>query len=158
MKKTLLVAVALTTAIGSGILTTNAFAQDQATSGGPMSGIVEKIATRFSLNKDDVQKVFDDARQEEMAKHEAVYQERLTQLVTDGKLTEAQKQLILSKKAELNSQRESQRASMEGKTAEERKAAMEAEKTALESWAQSNSIDIQYLMFGPGRGRGMPKP
>jgi hypothetical protein len=40
-------------------------------------------------------------------------------------------------------------------TPEQRKAAMEAEKTDLENWAKQNNIDMKYLFGGDMKGRGM---
>jgi hypothetical protein len=60
------------------------------------------------------------------------YEERLTQDVTDGKITSEQKELILAKHKEL-----------EGAT--------------LEAWAKENGINSSYLMggFGGGKHGGM---
>ena len=54
-----------------------------------------------------------------------VQAERLSQLVKDGKITESQKQAIISKRAE------------------------------LDTWSTQNKIDLRYLFgFGGGRGMG----
>src|SRR3989338_237342 len=66
--------------------------------------MVQKIAERFGLNQDDVQKVFDEEHQARKAEMETKFNERLSQLVADGKLTEEQKQAIIAKRAELESQ------------------------------------------------------
>ena len=83
---------------------------------------------------------------------QANYDAYLSQLVKDGKLTEAQKQLIVTKRAELDSARKTQFESSKNLTPEERKTQMEKEKTTLQAWAKENGIEIQYLM--PHRGRG----
>lgn len=158
LKKKYAIATLVVTLAGIGLLgSTKALAADTSTS--PMSSLVQKIADTFGLKTTDVQAVFDQNRAERKAQMEASYSDRLAKLVTDGKITEAQKQLILAKNKELQTKRESVMQSMQGKTQEERKAAMEAnranreaEKTALEQWAKQNGIDIQYLMGGFGRG------
>lgn len=53
----------------------------------------------------------------------------LAQLVKDGKITEDQKNKILNKTKELQTQHE-------------------AKKTELEKWAKDNNIDLQYFRFG----------
>src|SRR3989344_6712239 len=57
------------------------------------------------------------------------YEEWLSEAVEDGELTEAQKQLILAKRAELM-------------------AKSEEEKPALETWSSQNDIGLKYLVGG----------
>ena len=61
-------------------------------------------------------------------------EDRLSQLVLDGKLNETQKQAILAKHKEMETQRGSKRQEME-------------------TWAKANGIDLQYV-FGMGMGMG----
>lgn len=120
--------------------------------------LIQKIATRFNLNQADVQAVFDQDRTERQAAMKAEAQQRLNQLVTDGKITEAQKQLIITKQQELETKRESNKTTMQNLTPEQRKTAMDTQRQELQTWASQNGIDLQYLMFGhggPGRGHGM---
>jgi hypothetical protein len=142
----LLLTVAGVTLYGS----SQAFAQDA-----NGTTLAQKIADKFGLNKNDVQAVFDQARSEHQADMETKYEARLTQLVTEKKITDAQKKLILAKHKELEAKRQSAFASMKDKTPAERKTAMEAEKKALDDWAKQNGIDVKYLMGGFGGERGM---
>jgi hypothetical protein len=157
-KKIIITALAIAT-LGAGILTSSkVFAQTTPSGNNPMSTLIQKIATKFGLNTSDVQAVFDQDRTDQEAQQETDYEARLTQAVTDGKITEAQKQLILTKHKELEASRQNQMQNMQGKTDTERKAAMESERTALETWAKENNIDMSYLMGGRGMGhRGGPK-
>lgn len=125
------------------------------TPGEGVQTLIQKIAQKFGLKQADVQSVFDEHKKEMGTKREANYEARLTTLVTEGKITEAQKQLILAKHTELQSKREANRTAMQNMTAEQRKAAMEAHKTELESWAKQNNIDVKYLFGGDMKGRGM---
>lgn len=153
--KILLGATVCAVVIGGVLLgSTRAFAQESTSVSNPMASLVQKIADKFGLNKDDVQAVFDQSREEMQAARQAEYESKLSQLVSDGKLTEAQKQLILSKHAQMQANRETDRTTMKEMTATERKAAMEAKRTELETWASQNGIDLQYLMFGQGKGFG----
>lgn len=95
--------------------------------------IVDKIAAKFSLNKDDVQAVFDEQRQEHMAERQAEFSEDLQQKVDAGDITAEQKALIEAKQDELQ-------------------AAREAKMTELDEWAETNSIDRKFLMAGRGHG------
>ena len=146
--------MAIATTLGLGIFgSSQAFAQTTTTQN-PMSSLIQSIATKFGLNQADVQAVFDAERQKHQAQMKANFEKQLTQYVTDGKLTEAQKQLILQKRSELQATRKSQKESNTSLTPEERKSQMDAEKTALQAWAKENGIAMQYLMPQGGRGHG----
>lgn len=120
--------------------------------GEEIQSLIQKIATKFGLKQADVEKVFDEHRSALQAKRDSHYEARLTQLVKEGKITDAQKQLILTKHKELESKREEKMESMKNMTPEQRKAAMDSEKTELENWAKQNNIDIKYL-FGGDMGK-----
>lgn len=163
MKKHLMIITAGILTVGALIAGTSAaFAQNSTSN---QQSLVQKIATRFSLNESEVQTVFDESRVERQAARQAEMQTalntRLSTAVSEGKLTEAQKQLILAKHTEMHEQMENQQESMSSKTPEERRAAMEARRSELETWAQQNNIDISYVaggrggMMGSGRHGGM---
>jgi Asp-tRNA(Asn)/Glu-tRNA(Gln) amidotransferase B subunit len=113
---------------------------------GEVPTIITNLASRFNLNASDIQKVFDDTKtQQEDA--------RLTQLVTDGKITEAQKKLIVDKRVEFE-------AAVEGidnkqMTATERADALKALRDEIVKWADENKIDERYVMMGGGKGRDL---
>lgn len=151
INKTIIASAAVLT-LGLGALaTTSAFAQT-ATTDNSGTTIVQKLATKFNLNQADVQAVFDADREEHHAQMEAAFETQLNQYVTDGKITEVQKQLIIAKRAEMETAREAHRNSGTTMTPEEFKAAREAEMTALKEWATTNGIDLQYLR---PMGKGM---
>ncbi len=87
----------------------------------------------------------------------ANFSTRLDELVTAGKITAEQKQLIINKQAELQKQRETNRDQSTGKTDAERKTAMETERAELEAWAKTNNIDLTVvgMEFGGRGGKGM---
>jgi len=150
-----LVAIAV---LGFGVFTAKSvFAQQDAASfGGSRSSLIQRISARFGLNEEDVKAVFDEDRQEHQQEMQSVYEEKLSQYVSENKITAEQKQLILAKHEELMSRRQSNA----DLTAEERRAQMEQERAELKSWAEDNGIDIPVLggfgMDGHGRflGRG----
>jgi hypothetical protein len=123
------------------------FAQD----GTVQETIVQKIASKFNLKVEDVQAVFDQERAARQAEMEQRYEQKLSELVTAGKISDAQKQLLIAKHKELEVNRQSQMSSWRSMTVDERKTAMEKQKSDLESWAKANGIDSTYL-FGFGRG------
>lgn len=153
-------ALAVALVAGGGAAAVKAAANEPAA--GPAS-LITKIAQKFGLKEADVKAVFD----EEMAAHkadmQAKMQDHLTTLVTEGKITEAQKQLIISKRAEMESARAAEMDSLKDKTPAQRKALMDQKRSELEAWAKTNGIDLKYLMpMGHGLGGrgghgGMPK-
>ncbi len=156
MKNKILLTLAAATVLGAGLFTSRqVFAQEtEQSAGNQMTSLVQRIAQKFNLQESEVQAVFDQERQEHQAQRQAAAEARLTQLVTDGKITEAQKQLIVAKQKELQEKRHSQMDSMKTMTQEERHSAMETERQSLEDWAKQNGIDVQYLMMMHGNGKG----
>lgn len=124
--------------------------------------LIERIAQKFGLKQSDVQQVVDDVRTEHREQMEKTYEEKLSQLVADGKITDAQKKLIIDKHTELKNKREQNRTTFQNLSNEEKRTQMQKERDELETWAKQNNIDIQYL-FGLGKhakglggmGRGM---
>ena len=124
----------------------------------PMGNLVNALAQKFNLNVSDVQAVFDEQKaQMETEKEQKKYQgfaDRLSQAVTDGKLTQEQADLITAKKAEIDAQRETQKTNMESMTQEERQTAIKEQMNYLKQWATDNNIPQEYLMFVEFGGRG----
>ncbi len=164
MKKQLLAAGVATvigvTGLGAGVAHAATSSEEN---DGPMSSLVSAIATKFNLDKTQVQEVFDAQREAMEKEREEKVQTELKQLVTDGKLTQAQADAITAKRTELETQREANKDSMKDLSSDERKAKMDEQKTALEAWAKEQGISTEYLRYvmghgpgghgGPGRGR-----
>jgi hypothetical protein len=163
--KTSLIAAAAVATIGSaglvGAHATHA-ASDTSSSNDPSSGLIDKLVSKFNLNKSDVQKVFEENRSEMESKRQAEVTAKLQKLVDAGTITSDQKTKIEAKLKELQAARESNKDSMKDLTDTERKAKMDAEKTALDSWAKENGIDLTKLdgvfMRGGHGGPGGPPP
>ncbi len=133
-----------------------------ASSTGKGNSLVDKIAKQFHLKTEDVQKVFDQDKADHKAAMEQKYEDRLTQAVKDGKLTEDQKIKILAKHKELVAQFEAQREANKDKRDEfenmteaerktlhdQRKAAMDKLKSDISTWEKDNNIPPGYLGFG----------
>lgn len=117
--------------------------------------VVERLSQRFNLKSDDVAQVFEEERTERQQERRQQQEEKLNQFVTDGKITEEQKQLILNKCEERRTEQEGNRAkkgSMKNLTSEERQAEMEARKNdreahreEMENWLKENGIDSALL-------------
>ena len=107
--------------------------------------IVQRLAKRFNLNTEEVQQVFDEGREERRQQMQARSEECLDQAVSDGKITEEQKQAILAKKEEMAADRE-------GSTPEKRREEMETHREELKTWAGENGIDSSLIPMLLGRG------
>lgn len=146
MYKKLLLIPVTALAVGGAILMTPQSAHAQTTDTNPFTSLIQRIAQKFNLKEEDVKTVFESHREERQKEMQQKYLDRLTQAVKDGKITEAQKQLLIQKHDELKAKHEQNRANRQ------------TEFDALKKWASDNNIDLQYLMpFGKGPGRGMGK-
>lgn len=143
--KKILVITSLAAALGVGALGagTALAAQNKSERPNPLSGLVTAIAQKFNLSPSDVQAVVDQQR----------FTDLLAKAVKDNKLTQAQADLITAKQAEV----QTFETSLQGKSEADRQSAMKTELASLKTWATTNKIPQQYLMFGRGglRGPGM---
>jgi len=126
--------------------------------GNGYSPLAEKIANRFGLNKNEVEAVFEEDRVQRQEEMKTRHEDRLNQAVSDGKITEEQKQAVIAKKAELQENRQD----MANLTDEERKQKMDEHRQEMETWAEENGVDLGLFMgqggsggrgFGQGMGR-----
>lgn len=104
----------------------------------PHDQLITRIAQKFNLKESDVEAVFTAVHDERMAEMEKNREDKLSQAVSDGVITEAQKTAILAKIKEHQGERQQNREEMQ-------------------SWFKSQGIDEtklrSYLGFGRGRGR-----
>lgn len=156
MKKNLLIAATAATLSLGALVPVAAMAQSDTTTGS--SSIVDKLASKFNINKADVQKVFDEEHTARQAEREQKSKDELASLVKAGTLTQAQADKITAKRAELKSTMDANLGTMKDKSQEERKAAMDSKKAEIDKWASDNGIDAKYLMLGHGEGRGHGGP
>lgn len=151
-RKTSMLAAGLVTTLG--VAGAVGLGQVSAETSGTTS-LVDKIAQKFNLNKDEVQAVFDADQKAHEAEREEKVNERLSQAVKDGKITERQKALILQKMEEIKADRP-EPGEMKDLTEEEHEAKheeMKQKRQELEAWAKENDIPTEYLMFGHGGPR-----
>jgi len=126
--------------------------------------LAETIATKFNLPVADVQNVINDtmtANRAEMGKNRPEKVDMLAQAVKDGKLTQAQVNLITAKRAEL----QNTAGTAKNLSVAERTSLMKEHQTALKEWAVANNIPEQYVIGfggsmrngeGPHFGQGRP--
>lgn len=132
-----------------------------ASSTGTGQTLAQRIAGAFGLDQSKVQNVIDQYRSDKQAGAETRYEQMLSQAVTDGKLTSAQKDAILSEHNKLKSELDA----AQSKTGTDRRTAMQQVRTEAETWAKQNNISAHWLMgarpmrgMGPGHGMGMMRP
>jgi polyhydroxyalkanoate synthesis regulator phasin len=125
-----------------------------ATNGSQNGSIIDRIASKFNLNKEEVEAVFAEHRAEREAERQQRAEDKLAQAVEDGELTEEQKTKILAKLEELHTLREQ----WQDKTPEERRQARQELHASLQQWAEDNGVPLKYLHAGmPHHGPGMHK-
>ena len=143
INKKLVTLAAIATVAGSSVLGGAAIAATN-NDDGNYPPIVDKIAAKFNLDKEEVKKVFDEERSEHQAEHQQKLEERLTQAVNDGKLTEDQKTKLLAKMEELAAERQTEKESRQDRRQE------------FEDWAEENGIKLSEVLpkivGGPRRG------
>lgn len=125
-------------------------------SNNPKQSLIDSIASKFNLNKDEVKKVFDEQHESREAEREQKMSDRLSEAVKDGKLTQDQADKLPAKLKEMHEAREANHESMKDKTGAERKAARQAERDAFKQWLTDNNIpeDFGGPMGQKGEGRG----
>ncbi len=142
-KKVLAIILALGVVASVGYFGTNFVLADEEN---PMhQTLISRIAQKFNLSETDVEAVFESVRDERQEEMKTEREDKLSQAVNDGVITEAQKQALLSKVEEHMGERQQNRGE-------------------LQAWFSEQGIDETKLRdyLGPvgrgeGRGMGMPR-
>lgn len=140
--------------LGSGLYTNSASAQFQGEAG---NNLIQKIAQRFNLDETEVKAFFAERKADRQIKRQEKREAKLDQAVENGELTEAQKQLILDKRAELKTSFEANREEFKNLDPEERKTFKTEKRAEIEAWAEANGIDSKYLHPHRGHKKGQRK-
>lgn len=152
MNKKIGLPIAIVMILGLGVLGAGFVGAQTPTDG--TKTIVQRIAEKFNLNQTDVQAVFDEEHEEHHKQMQVRVEENLNQAVKDGKITEAQKQAILTKFSEMKDSKPDFE-KFRSMTEEERRQVMEQKRTELESWAKENNLDLTTLQELMGHKKGM---
>lgn len=141
-----LAAAAVIATLGAGTVgTTSALAASHESAQNRMGTLVTALAQKFNLAPADVQAVVDQQHKmhKDAAKQAATTRmtAMLAQAVKNGKITQAQSDLIKTKQTEVIAFE----ASLQGKTAAERHTAITNELAALKTWATTNSIPESFI-------------
>ncbi len=151
-KKIIIPAIALTILAGLTINgVTRAYADESSNNFPPMvQGLVEK----FNLNKDEVSSYLEEQRQVRQEERRTEREGMLNTAVSEGKITEEQKTLLLNKMDEYRNNKED----FFGLTREEKQQAIEEHRAEMQTWAEENGIDLPTLNLGRGGfGGGLGK-
>lgn len=149
ISKTMLAAGAITTVAAGSIIGTSV-ASAQSGDGG--SGIVDRLVERFSLNRDEVEAVFEEERDEKHAEMEVREEERIAGLVEDGTLTQEQADALNAKRDEMRQSKED--LMDQDLSFEEMRDQMRSDMEEFEAWAEEQGIDLDAIRPEKGRGFG----
>lgn len=97
---------------------------------------------RLNLDENQVSEALDEVRAERYAIKMQKFEDRLTRLVQEGKITETQKAAILQKLEDLEDSWQLNRSEFKSMTPAERKAARQAKKAELEAWAKEQGLNV----------------
>ena len=115
--------------------------------------MVQKLAERFNLDPEEVGSFFIGEIEQKREQMKLRFEEWLEKAVSEGKLTEEQKQAILTKRDELQGKREE----LKELSSEERWEAMKELKEEMKTWAEENDINLGWVYKGIGFRRGFVK-
>ena len=100
------------------------------------SNLISNLAKKLGIGEEKVKQAFESVQSERQKEMRTLFEQRLSQSVKDGKITEAQKQAILKKHDEMQTKRTTQRQEMQ-------------------NWLKANGLeDVHPFGFGFGN-RGM---
>ncbi|MFC1710164.1 hypothetical protein ACFL0F_00695 [Patescibacteria group bacterium] len=136
-------AVALLATLGA--VGVNSVSADDATTFPPA---IQALVDRFNLNEDEVGDVLDEVRTQRHEERHAYMGERLDGLVSEGKLTQEQKDKLLSRMEEMRENHEG----WQYEDKEERMEAARQRKEEMQSWAEAEGIDLEEVSLRSGEG------
>ncbi|MBN1162921.1 hypothetical protein JXA34_04230 [Patescibacteria group bacterium] len=111
---------------------------------GPGNGfqsLIKKFIERFNLNEDEVNEFMEEIKEEKREEQRSHLEEQLNAAVSEGKLTEEQKNALLEKMAERPENKENWQELSE----EERKQLMDNNRAEMQAWAEENGIDLSLM-------------
>lgn len=154
--KYLLPAIMLTVIGGSMIMAPIASARGN--EGGMKDAAFAKdLASRLGLSESKVQGALDEIWKTKRQQHEKNMSEKLDKLVTDGKITQAQKVALVKKQSEMKAQHESIMADT-ALTPEQKREKMRALHDSFQSWLSEQGLSDKIGFMGGkfGHVRGGP--
>ena len=122
----------------------------------PQQRITTQLAKKLGISENKVQDAFDAIRLERQNEMFGKFDDRLDAFVKEGKITEAQKELLIKKHTALQKERQNMWEKAKDMTPQERREYMQKEHDGLTAWAKEHNIDSS-LFFGFGKRGHMGK-
>ncbi|MBP6880766.1 hypothetical protein KBC31_04025 [Candidatus Saccharibacteria bacterium] len=144
----LMVAAAALTITGASLFGINGVS---AANNSNSESLVDRLTTKFELNKDEVKKVVTEFKEEKSVEHDAKRLEDLQAKVDDGTITAEQKTKLEAKFKEMGAAGDAIKDS--DKTDEEKHDAMKAQRDEFKQWAEDNGISLDKIR-PEGKERG----
>lgn len=151
--KSSLLTIAAVATVGGAVMGGSALAATHNSDNGDT--LVQKIATRFNLNKDDVQKVVEEFHDQKQDERQQKLSEYLQIKVDDNTITAEQKTLLENKIEEMYASRKEDRDVYKNMTPEQRRDAKKAKHDEFKKWAEDNNISLEKLNL-PVHGHHRP--
>lgn len=147
-----LTGIGLATAVAVPVLAAESGTQQTIARQDPHQVLIQALAQRFNLNQTDLQQFFKEQREKQMTERLATF---LTQAVSQGRITEAQKTAIIAKAKEVAAKLPE----FQSLTQEQRLEKMKQLRTEIEAWATQQGIDkafVKDILGGMGGHHGAP--
>jgi len=136
----------------TGVATASALTSTESTTG---TSLIDKLVSKFNLNKAEVRAVFDANRSEHHAAMQADRTAALKTALSDGKVTQAQYDYIVAAQTEIDSLMSS--AGTPDTQSDETKAAIKVKLDALKDWMKEQNLSPENIGIGFGRGGHGPE-
>ena len=147
LSKKIILPVLAVAVLGTVVTFTSSQVQAQ-TNTNSFSGLVQAIAQKFGLEQSQVQSVCDDYKNQRKQNMQQIMQQReqdrLNNLVQQGKITDAQEQAILDEQSKFRNEYSPD--SFKSLTSDQRKQLLQKKQDEIKAWAQSQGIDPAYVM------------
>lgn len=127
-----------------------------------MTTFATSLSQKFGLNETEVKTFLETEMQKHRTEMQAQFaqnfEDRLAKGVTDGKITQAQADLIKAKQTEIKTQLEALKPAVGVKPTDADREKMKTIMDGLKTWADSNNIPKEFIMLGGHKGgRGFGK-
>jgi len=160
LKKSLIIGAGVATIGVAGItgvasasaLSTTTSSSGSSTSSSVDSSLIDKLAVKFNLNKEQVKAVFDANRSDHQAAMKASRTAALKVDLSSGKITQAQYDYIVAAQADIDTLMSS--AGSPDTQSATVKASIKTKIDALRTWMKSQNLNLSNLGLGFGHGRG----
>jgi hypothetical protein len=115
-----------------------------------LQGLVQFLAEKFHVDQNQLQSAVNDYHTQHKQQLQQKLQDKenayLDYLISQGKITTAQKQQIIAERSKLQS--EYNPVNFKTLTPDQRKQQLQKEQAEIQTWSKDTGIDAKYLRFG----------